>query len=272
MARIDSRSQTEFAISSTVLMEDAGVKAWAAVRRLWKGRVPRSRLVFLAGKGNNGGDAMVMARQAAVEGLQPLTLVLAGGRPDPATDPGRMLAMCESLGIECVAWPAQAEKVLVRLQEAGWIFDGLAGTGLQGALRPPLAELATRANEAPGRRIAIDVPSGVGDGFRDGNTSVRASVTLTMGLPKLCLYLPAARLSCGRIIVVPVGFPPALVRDPLFPARLPRRAHGAPWRAPFPPTPIRTGAGIAPSSRALPERQARRGCARPRRPGRASVW
>jgi NAD(P)H-hydrate epimerase len=35
-----------------------------------------------------------------------------------------------------------------------------------------------------------------------------------MGLPKLCMYLPHARRLCGRIIVVPLGFPPALVEDP----------------------------------------------------------
>ena len=235
MARIDSRSQTEFAIPSLVLLEDAGVKAWAAVRRfVWKGRTPRTLLVFVAGRGNNGGDALVMARQASVEGLAPLSVVLAGPRPAPDSDPGRMLAMCESLGIECVSWPVQAELARARLAEAGWIFDGIAGTGLQGALRPPLAELALLLNEAPGRRIAIDVPSGIGDGFRADYPAVRASVTLTMGLPKLCLYLPAARLRCGRIIVVPVGFPPALVQDASIPGELlPTRA----WRSIAPPIP-----------------------------------
>jgi len=238
MARIDSRSQTEFSIPSMVLMEDAGVKAWAATRRLvWKDRTPRLRLVFVAGKGNNGGDAMVMARQAAVEGHTSLTLVLAGARPDPDSVPGRMLAMCESLGIECVDWPVQAEHVLVRLAEAGWIFDGIAGTGLQGALRPPLDDLVRHVNESPGKKIAIDVPSGVGDGFRASFPAVHAVCTLTMGLPKQCLYLPAARLSCGKIIVIPVGFPPALVEDPSISGELlsPRA-----WRSVAPPIPADT--------------------------------
>jgi len=43
---------------------------------------------------------------------------------------------------------------------------------------------------------------------------IDAALTLTMGLPKTCLYLPRARLHCGRILVVPVGFPPQLVEDP----------------------------------------------------------
>ena len=88
MARIDGRTQAEFAIPGTLLMEDAGVKSWAAVRRqVWDGRKPRGRLVFLAGKGNNGGDAFVMARQAAVERTGPLTIILAAGRPAAGADP-----------------------------------------------------------------------------------------------------------------------------------------------------------------------------------------
>ncbi len=221
MARIDSRSQAEFAFPSTVLMEDAGVKSWAALRRVYgAGRAPRGRLVFVAGRGNNGGDALVMARQAAVEHAGAVTIVLAGGAPAPSSDPGRMLAMCEALGIERIAWPAQQEAVLSRLAEAAWILDGIAGTGIRGALRPPLVDLVGCINASPGRVIALDVPSGVGDDFRDGSPAVRAEATLTMGLPKQCLYLPLARPFCGRIHVIPVGFPPALLEDPSIPGEL----------------------------------------------------
>ncbi len=215
MARIDGRSQAEFAIPSTILMEDAGVKAWALLRaRVWAGRRPRGALLFVAGRGNNGGDAFVMARQAAVEHLGPLTIVLAAGRPSPETDPARMLAMCDALGIECLDWTADRTRVEERLKVSGWIFDGITGTGLSGPLKQPLADLVEALNAGPGRRIAIDVPSGIGEGFREGFPALRAEVTLTMGLPKLCLYLPRSRAYCGKIHVVHLGFPPALVEDP----------------------------------------------------------
>jgi NAD(P)H-hydrate epimerase len=53
-----------------------------------------------------------------------------------------------------------------------------------------------------------------------------------MGLPKLCLYLPRARALCGRIFVVPVGFPPALLEDPSIPGEL---LSSAAWRRLAPP-------------------------------------
>ena len=220
MARIDSRSRTEFAFSPDTLMEDAGVKAWASVSRtIWSGRRP-GRLVFLAGKGNNGGDALVMARQAAVEDARSLSIVLAGGRPAHDSEPGRMLAMCEALGIPCLSWPEQSDAARERLAEAAWVFDGIAGTGIRGALRAPLAGLVDAANASPAGKIAIDVPSGIGDEYRRGNPAVHADFTLTMGLPKLCLYLPHARVLCGRIMVIHVGFPPPLLEDPAIPGEL----------------------------------------------------
>jgi ADP-dependent NAD(P)H-hydrate dehydratase / NAD(P)H-hydrate epimerase len=238
MTRIDHRSQAEFAIPSMVLMEDAGVKAWAALRReVWRGRRPRGRLVVAAGKGNNGGDAFVMARQAAVEGFRLLSIVLAGGRAQRDTDPGRNLASCEALGIEVIDWPVQQDQVMSRLGEASWILDGISGTGLRGALRPPLSDLVRAINQAPGRKAALDVPSGVGDGFRQDYPAVRADVTLTMGLPKLCLYLPRARALCGRILVIPVGFPPSLVQDASIAGEL---LGSRAWKELAPPIPLDT--------------------------------
>ncbi len=238
MTRIDKRSQAEFAIPSLLLMEDAGVSAWSLlVDRVLHGRAPRGPLVFLAGAGNNGGDAFVLARRAFCEGERRVSIVLAAARPAAESDPGRMLAMCEAHGMELIAWPAEKDTVLSRLSDARWIFDGLAGTGLRGALRAPLADLVAAANDAPGTRVAIDVPSGVGDSFLKGNPAIRASITLTMGLPKLCLYLPHARAFCGRICVVSLGFPPALVEDEAIPGEmLPLDA----WRALAGPIPADT--------------------------------
>ncbi len=240
MAMIDRRAQEEFAIPSVLLMEDAGVAAWSLfVRRVCAGRVPQGPVVFVAGKGNNGGDALVMARRALCQGARTVAVVLAGGRPQEGS-PARMLAISEAYGIECLSWQEDRDRVMDRLRAAEWILDGIAGTGLRGALRPPLSELVDAVNACAGRKAAIDVPSGVSDSFDPAWPAVRADVTLTMGLPKLCLYLPHARALCGRIIVVPVGFPPALVSDPSIPGEiLPFEA----WRGLLKPIPPDTHKG-----------------------------
>jgi hydroxyethylthiazole kinase-like uncharacterized protein yjeF len=221
MSAIDRRSQKEFAFPSILLMENAGLKACQALKRLaWGGRVPSTLMAFVCGKGNNGGDAFVMARQCFLDGAKGAAIVLADGRPEEGTDPAANLALCEALGIPVIPLAEREGEARALIKDAEWVFDGLSGTGLRGPLREPLSGLAAAINVSAAKKVAVDVPSGVGDGFRASFPAVRADITLTMGLPKLCLYLPHARVLCGRIVVVPLGFPPALVEDPAIPGEL----------------------------------------------------
>ena len=210
MADIDRRAQSEWALPGGVLMENAGANAYAAVRaHLWRGTGVAGTLAFVAGRGNNGGDAFVMARHAHLAGAEHAVVVLAGGEPRAGSSAAINLAACRALGIAVLA----GEEGSAVLRRAAWIFDGISGTGLRGALAGAPAVVVEQINAAPGTVVAIDVPSGLHDGY-DGGPLVRAAATVTMGLPKRCLYLPAVRTAVGAILVVAVGFPPALLADP----------------------------------------------------------
>ena len=210
MARIDDRAQGDWSLPGAVLMENAGANGYAAVRaHLWGGASARGPLVFVAGRGNNGGDAFVMARHAHVAGADEVVVALAGGEPRGGGATAANLAACRALQIPIVAGGAAR----AALQRAAWIFDGITGTGLRSSLAPPLAAVVEQINAASGSVVAIDVPSGLRDGYA-GGPLVRAAATVTMGLPKRCLYLPRVRTAVGEILVVAVGFPPALLTDP----------------------------------------------------------
>jgi len=213
MARIDARSTAEFGIPSADLMEAAGRQAWLAMREEVRAGAPRKPLVFVGGRGANGGDAFVMARHARGDGAD-AAVVLASGRPPAASDAAAMLASCEALGIPVTSGPDDPDAAGGRIASASWVFDGIAGTGLRGPLRAPLDAVVAAINASRARWAASDVPSGLGDGYRAGWPLVHADCTLTMGLPKSCLYLPRGRPHCGRILVVQPGFPPSLLEDP----------------------------------------------------------
>ncbi len=214
MARIDTRSTTEYGIASADLMEAAGRRGYLRMKEtVWSGSPPSGVIVFVAGRGANGGDAFVMARHARLDGAD-AAIVLAAAQPPTGTDAAANLASCEALGIPCTSWPETPDSARRLIASAAWIFDGIAGTGLRGPLRAPLDALAEALNASPARRVAIDVPSGLGDGYRDGWPVVHADFTLTMGLPKACLYLPNGRRHGGRIMVVQPGFPAPLLEDP----------------------------------------------------------
>jgi NAD(P)H-hydrate epimerase len=213
MAEIDRRAQDEYGFPGLVLMENAGLKAYRLLRRCyWKDGMPRGSTVFVVGKGNNGGDAMVVARQLYLDGYRDEVIVTA------VDADATQVRMCRRLGIPIIAWPEVRARNAI--SGASTIVDGLMGTGIRGALRQPLDSVVAAVNEGKGFTVAVDVPSGIGDEYRKGMPAVEADVTLTMGLPKLSLYLPHARPLCGDIHVVELGFPPGLVQSDEIPGTM----------------------------------------------------
>lgn len=206
MAAIDRRAQEDFGIPGLLLMENAGQKAFAAWRAASEscGR----RMVFVAGAGNNGGDALVMARQAHIEGVPDVAAV-----PVSAKLKGNAelhLDILRRLGVPIFPWDSRHGEAVEVLEGADVVFDGIAGTGIRGGLRRPLSDIVEAINASRAEVVAVDVPSGLADDYRSGNPLVHAHMTLTMGLPKRCLYLPRARSACGDIRRIALGFPPVL--------------------------------------------------------------
>ncbi|MBI9105194.1 MAG: NAD(P)H-hydrate dehydratase [Spirochaetales bacterium] len=205
MKEIDRRTIEEYGFSDIILMENAGIRI---LELGWKltGFTKNTQLVCLAGGGNNGGDALVIARQLYSQGYKRINIIKVSEKGSAAQK--THLNICRNLGIQIIDFPdGEAGEVI---QNAEIIFDGIAGTGISGALRNPLPELIELINSSRALRIAIDVPSGTGESFRAGFPAVKADYTLTVGLPLRCLYLPDVRPFCGEIYTVPIGFPEEL--------------------------------------------------------------
>lgn len=205
MMVIERAASERFGIPSPIMMENAGIKALHAIQQeIWKQPLPAEPVTVVAGRGNNGGDALVIARQLHAEGARDLMVLLSHGNPTAGSQCAANLAICYALGIEVSTEPPAG------IAQNGWVIDGMTGTGLRGALTGRPAALAKRINRSAARVIALDTPSGVGDRFVAGMPAMSAEWTLALELPKRSLYLPAARVACGSIIVVPIGFPKPL--------------------------------------------------------------
>jgi hydroxyethylthiazole kinase-like uncharacterized protein yjeF len=226
MARIDGEAQERFGIPQIVLMEDASYGIFLLMREsVWNGRLPGGPVGFLAGKGNNGGDALAVARHCYYAGMRNLFVILGAGEPKAESLAGVHLKILRSLGLEVVDYCGEDKGAAVRrahtlLGRAECLVDGLLGTGLSGEVRSPLKDLIRRCNESGALRIAVDIPSGIGDAYRRGYTAFQADFTLTVQLPKLCLYLPLTRRFCGDIHTVPGVFPPQLIEQEDIPGYL----------------------------------------------------
>ena len=187
-----------------VLMGRAGAAvAGAAAREL--GRVAGRRVVALAGKGHNGGDALEALARLARRGAGAEALVT--GDPDTLDEQGRRcVALVRAAGGRVRRFdPGLAGRLLAG---ADLVLDGLLGTGSSGAPRGAVAEAIGHANAAGAAVVAVDIPSGV-----DGATgevageAVRAAVTVTFQAVKPGHVLPPGGDHTGRLEVAGIGLP-----------------------------------------------------------------
>lgn len=204
---IDAKAQSQVKIPALCLMESAGLQIY----QKWKSQIETTdRLVFLCGGGNNGGDALVVARYAYNDGFHNMLLVYSGAHISPSCEVQRSIA--EAYMIPRFDWDAANDSDRHALFEnASWIVDGLVGTGLKGPLKKSLQTLVLQANKSPAKRLAIDIPSAVGDDVPVSSVHIHADMTVTMGKEKVAMYHPANRASCGRILLVNPSFPPFLL-------------------------------------------------------------
>ncbi|HXI82523.1 MAG TPA: NAD(P)H-hydrate dehydratase [Verrucomicrobiae bacterium] len=194
------------------LMERAGYAVARATIQFLKRQDARSVLLF-AGKGNNGGDAIVAARHLAGAGCQP-TLVLLCRRNELQGDPLLHFQKLVS-AIRVYELPTLDElSGIVAETEPAVVVDGLLGTGLKGEVREPYATAIKVINGLHLPVVAIDIPSGLGsDTGEVHGFGVRADLTVTMALPKIGLLKPAAADFVGRIEVADIGIPREFVEQ-----------------------------------------------------------
>jgi ADP-dependent NAD(P)H-hydrate dehydratase / NAD(P)H-hydrate epimerase len=203
------------------------------VLRAKPGGVYGSRVVVLAGTGDNGGDALYAAallagRGAAVTAIQAGSRLHAGGIAALRAAGGRLIVVTPPRGLDdtrpdLTGGYDVGREARQAIGRADVIIDGMLGIGGKGGLRDPYATLAQLAANSGGTTVAVDLPSGIDadTGAVDG-PAVRAAVTVTFGVVKPGLLIdPGARHS-GVVELVDIGLEPHLLEPP--DASAPQRA------------------------------------------------
>ncbi len=214
MRELDRRTIEEAGVPGYELMERAGRGIFEAAQAM---DVDRKRgVVLFAGKGNNGGDAIVVARHLlkAKREWGPVTLVLMSPASELSGDPLRHWKKLRSLRPKVVIFnPANKDVIAGLLAGCGLIVDGLLGTGARGEPRSTIREAIELINAAGKPVLAIDIPSGLdSDSGQPASVCVRADVTVTMGLPKAGLLQQTALDHVGRLQIVDIGIPQKFVK------------------------------------------------------------
>jgi len=213
MQTLDRRTIQEARVPGTTLMERAGTGVVSHLIQTW-GAPKGKKVVILCGKGNNGGDGLVVARHLKKKGAR-LKVVLMAPLNELSPDAKIMYRQLSKIirpSLFTVNPPA--ETLCSLTQDADLLVDALLGTGLSSSVRAPYTFAIEAMNASPAFTVAIDIPSGL-----DSNTgatlgiAVQADLTVTFGCPKLGLFLGSAIDKVGNIEVVDIGIPGNFVAD-----------------------------------------------------------
>ena len=186
------------------LMERAARELTRAIGDRWPQEVP---VVVFAGPGNNGGDALAVARLLTEQGYQVQTYLF--------NVTGQLSAGCAENRQRLVSKKGRSLLTEVtqefdppRLEEGMLVVDGLFGTGLSKPLASGYAALVKYINSSRAEVVSIDVPSGL---MTEDNTYnvraniVRATLTLTLQHRKLAFLLPEHQQYVGELQVLDIG-------------------------------------------------------------------
>jgi NAD(P)H-hydrate epimerase len=206
---LDRRAIQDFGLPGVVLMENAGCGAAQVLLRLGV----HGRVLICCGKGNNGGDGYVLARHLDNHHVPVRVLLFA--RPEELTgDAAVHYQVIARSGLDVQEWAGAVDEValVTELAVAEWVVDALFGTGLTGAVRPPLDRVIAALNGGKARVLAVDIPSGL-DADTGGplGPCVRAEHTVTFAALKKGFAVAAAQAWLGEVHLVDIGLPRVLL-------------------------------------------------------------
>ena len=216
MREADRFTIEDYGIPGITLMESAGRSAADRIEQYY-GPLKGKTVACYCGKGNNGGDGMVVARQLYAVGAY-VHVVTMDDEPQMSRDAAFNMGLLRKLASHDAdkrLYLHSFEKMeqLIDIGEVDIHVDALLGTGLTSALREPLSGLVEWINNQPQSTVALDIPTGLHSDFGTIlGTAVKADLTVTMGAFKTGLLINDGPGCAGKIDVVEIGIP-AFVLD-----------------------------------------------------------
>ncbi|MCR3922088.1 MAG: NAD(P)H-hydrate dehydratase [Firmicutes bacterium] len=208
MRAMDAAAIDEYGLLGVILMENAGLRLADTIRQGAYGH----RVIIVAGRGNNGGDGFVVARHLHKE--KDVAVWTCNRAEEYSGNALINLNVLHNLGIpiHCLCDEGVGIAFAEALQNADLVVDAIFGTGLTRTVSGIYQEVINTINKCRTPVLAVDIPSGVcADTGQVLGVAVQAAVTVTFALPKLGHYLHPGATHRGRLHVVEIGIPPALL-------------------------------------------------------------
>ena len=194
--RLHEQMAVDAGTSFEQLMENAGQAAAADLLT----RLPvAGRALVVCGKGNNGGDGLVMARVLQASGWQADIVFLLG-------KPLSVLAELNKTRLEGLAGIEFLNGHDVWAAQYNVIIDGVFGIGFNGRLPEHVAQYCKKLNEMTALKVALDMPTGLnGDNAEADIHTFKADITYAFAAYKPAHLDNIAQQHCGEIVCLDIG-------------------------------------------------------------------
>ena len=191
-------------VSSVDLMERAARAITHAIAERWPARTP---VVVFAGPGNNGGDALAVARMLTDKGYQVSVFLFNIHNKLSADCNANKKRLNESKKVKSFT-EISLNFDPPKLTGDTLVVDGLFGSGLNKPLSGGFASLAKYINQSPAKVVSIDIPSGLmceDNTFNIRANIIRADVTLTLQYKKLAMMFADNQPYIGELQILDIG-------------------------------------------------------------------
>ena len=229
MRELDRRTIHEAGVPGKTLMERAGSGVVSAMEETF-GTLKGKTVTIFCGKGNNGGDGFVVARLLRQKRSVVQICFLAHTRDLKGDAKLMYQRFVKGAGRSNVLSVPSPDSMHQLVRHSHVLVDALLGTGTSSPITGLYQEAihAMNASEAP--TVAVDLPSGIdADTGGTSGTAVQAELTVTMGNPKLGLFLGAGIDHAGRLHCVDIGIPSQYVEDLQLPIEMVTPSAIQPW-------------------------------------------
>ena len=203
---IDKAMSSEYSMPTSLLMENAGR---AVATYLIQNFKKSTKILFITGSGNNGGDGWAAARILFAEGYN-VNVVSTCNEIKMSECTLLNFNIANKFGLNYTL-SASESQISDAINESDIIIDSILGTGISGTVKDNIAQIINLINYSGKFVIAIDVPSGIN--AENGTTcgiAVKSDVLITLGTIKQGLLFYPAKNHYKKLIIEKISIPDIL--------------------------------------------------------------
>lgn len=213
MAAIDKKAIEEWSIPELILMENAGLRVVEEIKELFPD-LTNLKVIIVAGKGNNGGDGLVIARHLVNLGADVKVFTLGTKSYKGASLINYQLAQKLPIKWQSIENEKNLHLLRLSLHYTDLVIDALFGTGFHGSVQGLAQRVIEIINESSSLTLSVDIPSGLdADTGKVMGPCIKADRTVTFQLPKVGLAVQPGCEYAGKVKVADISIPKQLIEE-----------------------------------------------------------